>query len=221
MGFKGELAFRMKYFFLLSLVLLASTRKFCPKKKNRNECRAKQNQYKCGVFFKDLTSKVPLAWIDALPEAIVRARKEGATDRNIIALYGSNLDAESYEGDVCGETLANTRCYEQMTKVKDYDLDSCGPSFFHQKFSEISEETVGDRLCGQVHRWLKRNRDYRANGRDNIKLAFMYSECGNEWKEISSSIGGKLVPKEPLCCTNKGKFRRCDGSGQVESCGKK
>jgi len=72
-----------------------------------------------------------------------------------------------------------------------------------------------------VHRWLKRNSDYKENGRDNIEMAFMYSQCGNEWTEISSSIEGKLVPKEPLCCTNKGKFRRCDGSGQVESCGAK
>jgi len=55
----------------------------------------------------------------------------------------------------------------------------------------------------KVHRWLKRNDDYKANGRDNIEMAFMYSECGNEWTEISSSIEGKLVPKEPLCCTNK------------------
>merc|ERR1719394_1954981 len=80
---------------------------------------------------------------------------------------------------------------------------------------------MGDYLCGQVHRWLKRNDDYKANGRDNIEMAFMYSECGNEWTEISSSIEGKLVPKEPLCCTNKGKFRRCDGSQshQVGECG--
>merc|ERR1711882_34897 len=90
---------------------LVAARKFCPKERNGDECRAKQNQYKCGVFFKDLTSKVPLAWLGALPEAVVRARKEGAT-----------------EGDVCGDTLANTRCYAQMTKVKDEDLDSCGKS---------------------------------------------------------------------------------------------
>merc|ERR1712112_138318 len=178
----------------LSLVI---ARKFCPKERNGDECRAKQNQYKCGVFFKDLTSKVPLAWLGALPEAVVRARKEGASDADVISLLGSNVDAESYEGEVCGETLVR------------------------KKWSDQAEETMGDYLCGQVHRWLKRNDDYKANGRDNIEMAFMYSECGNEWTEISSSIEGKLVPKEPLCCTNKGKFRRCDGSGQRESCAKK
>jgi len=103
---------------LLLLVCCAAiavnARKFCPKERNGDECRAKQDQYKCGVFFKDLTSKVPLAWLGALPEAVVRARKEGATDDDVISLLGSNVDADSYEGDVCGDTLANTRCYAQV-----------------------------------------------------------------------------------------------------------
>merc|ERR1711993_118302 len=185
------------------VILSVNARKFCPKERNGDECRAKQNQYKCGVFFKDLTSKVPLAWFGALPEAVVRARKEGASDDDVISLLGSNVDAESYEGEVCGETLANTWCYAQMTKVKDEDLDSCGKSLVRKKWSEQAEETMGDYLCGQVHRWLKRNSDYKANGRDNIEMAFMYSECGNEWKEISSSIEGKLVPKEPLCAQTR------------------
>merc|ERR1712008_88426 len=116
--------------------LAVSARKFCPKENKWDECRAKQNQYKCGVFFKDLTSRVPLAWLGALPEAVVRARKEGATDDDVTSLLGSNVDAESYEGDVCGDTLANTRCYAQMTKVKDEDLDSCGKSLVRKKWSE-------------------------------------------------------------------------------------
>ena len=37
----------------------------------------------------------------------------------------------------------------------------------------------------KVHRWLKRNSDYKENGRDNIEMAFMYSECGNEWTEVN------------------------------------
>merc|ERR1711971_374776 len=163
---------RVKMTRLLLLVCCAAlsvnARKFCPKEKNGDECRAKENQYKCGVFFKDLTSKVPLAWLGALPEAVVRARKEGASDDDVISLLGSNVDAESHEGEVCGETLANTRCYAQMTKVKDEDLDSCGKSLVRKKWSEQAEETMGDYLCGQVHRWLKRNSDYKANGKDNI-----------------------------------------------------
>ena len=88
-----------------------------------------------------VTLQVPLAWLGALPEAVVRARKEGASDDDVIrfkiilkvpyyffyvcafenhtflsfaSLLGSNVDAESYEGEVCGETLANTRCYAQV-----------------------------------------------------------------------------------------------------------
>ena len=41
----------------------------------------------------------------------------------------------------------------------------------------------------KVHRWLKRNDDYKANGRDNIEMAFMYSECGNEWTEVRENNG--------------------------------
>merc|ERR1712018_211038 len=105
-----------------------------------------RSSYKCGVFFKDLSSKVPLAWLGALPEAVVRARKEGASDDDVISLLGSNVDADSYEGDVCGDTLANTRCYAQMTKVKDEDLDSCGKSLVRKKWSDQAEETMGDYL---------------------------------------------------------------------------
>ena len=34
-----------------------------------------------------LSSKVPLAWLGALPEAVVRARKEGASDNDVIRFY--------------------------------------------------------------------------------------------------------------------------------------
>ena len=71
--------------------------------------------YKCGVFFKDLSPKVPLAWLGALPEAVVRARKEGATDNDVIELLGSNVDGPSYDNFECGDVGANTRCYAQVS----------------------------------------------------------------------------------------------------------
>merc|ERR1711963_503868 len=73
---------------------LVTARKFCPKERNGDECRAKQNQYKCGVFFKDLTSKVPLAWLGALPEAVVRARKEGDYGRLSVRPGASLVEEE-------------------------------------------------------------------------------------------------------------------------------
>ena len=73
--------------------------------------------YKCGVFFKDLSPKVPLAWLGALPEAVVRARKEGATDNDVIELLGSNVDGPSYDNFECGDVGANTRCYAQVSFI--------------------------------------------------------------------------------------------------------
>ena len=104
-----------------------------------------------------------------------------------------------------------------MQKASTEPFDSCGKSLVRTKWSEEAEETAGDYLCGQVHRWLKRNSDYKANGKDNVDIAFMYSECGNDWKDIKSN-GVKLESTEPLCCTNQGKFRRCNGEDFNKTC---
>ena len=206
--------------FLLSLLLVAvvvQARKFCPKEKNGDKCKAKENEYKCGVFFRDLTPKVDFAWLGALPEAITRAQNDGATKKDIEDILGADVNVAGYKGDVCGDTLANSRCYAQMQKASTEPLDSCGKSLIRTKWSEQATETGGDYLCGQVHRWLKRNSDYKANGKDNIDIAFMYSQCGGEWTDIQSE-GVNLASKEPLCCTNQGKFRRCDGSDFNKTC---
>lgn len=104
-----------------------------------------------------------------------------------------------------------------MLKVSTEDLDTCGKSLIRQKWSEKAEETAGDYLCSQVHRWLKRNSDYKKNGKDNIELSFKYSTCNGDWKDIASN-GVALKSKEPLCCTKDGKFRRCDGSAFNKQC---
>ena len=44
----------------------------------------------------------------------VRARKEGATDDDVIELLGSNVDGPSYDNYECGDVGANTRCYAQV-----------------------------------------------------------------------------------------------------------
>merc|ERR1712243_312424 len=38
-----------------------------------------------------------------------------------------------------------------------------------------AEETVGDYLCGQVRRWLRKDLDFRKNGKQNINIRFGYS----------------------------------------------
>ena len=77
-------------------------------------CFHYRSTYKCGVFLKDISPNVPLAWLEAMPDAIVRARKEGATDEDIIELLGSNLDGTSYENYECGDQEANSSCYAQV-----------------------------------------------------------------------------------------------------------
>ena len=42
-----------------------------------------RSSYKCGVFFKDLSPKVPLAWLGALPEAVVRAAEKCLRNMNL------------------------------------------------------------------------------------------------------------------------------------------
>ena len=49
-----------------------------------------------------------------MPDAVVRARKEGATDEDITELLGSNLDGTSYENYECGDEEANNNCYAQV-----------------------------------------------------------------------------------------------------------
>merc|ERR1712080_765427 len=57
----------------LAILLLSAAltqAKFCPRENNGDECRANSTTYKCGVFFKDLTPKLPLTWLGALPDAL-------------------------------------------------------------------------------------------------------------------------------------------------------
>merc|ERR1711953_86529 len=51
---------------LVAALSLVEGRKFCPKERNGDKCKAKKASYKCGVFFKDLSPKVPLAWLGAI-----------------------------------------------------------------------------------------------------------------------------------------------------------
>jgi len=92
-------------------------------------------------------------------------------------------------------------------------LDSCGKNLVNTK----GRGTAGDFLCDQVKRWLKRDDDFKANGKRDIKIAFHYSECGGDWTPVNSN-GTQLYAKEPLCCTPDGKFKRCNGEYYTRSC---
>ena len=103
-----------------------------------------------------------------------------------------------------------------MKKFKSEPLDSCDKNLVNTK----SGGTIGDYLCGQVRRWLKNDDDFKANGKDNIKIPFYYSQCGEDWTPISDG-DNTLYTDEELCCSKDGLFRRCDGSAFATECPEK
>ena len=78
-----------------------------------------------------------------------------------------------------------------MTKFISEPLDSCNKNLVNTKQSQ----TIGDYLCQQVRRWLRNDDDFKANGRDNIKLPVYYSQCGKVrmkitvyWQQLLSTL---------------------------------
>merc|ERR1711862_114533 len=39
----------------------------------------------------------------------------------------------------------------------------------------------------QVRRWLRRDSDFKANGRDNIRIPIYSSHCGQDWTPVTNS----------------------------------
>merc|ERR1711874_220452 len=108
---------------------------------------------------------------------------------------------------------ANARCYTILDRQKSIALDSCDRNLINTRGSE----TIGDYLCGQVRRWLRRSSDFKENGIRDLKLPFYYSACNEEWTPITD--GSKdLYFDEELCCDPNGKFFRCDGSDYNKTC---
>ena len=101
----------------------------------------------------------------------------------------------------------------QLSKFKSDPLDSCEKSLINTR----NTGTVGDYLCGQVRRWLKRDDAFKKEGKDNIKITFEYSSCGEDWTPVNEA-GNKLYTDEDLCCTPDGRFRRCNGEAYATEC---
>merc|ERR1712130_142619 len=181
-----------------------SQAKFCPGEKNGNQCVAGDHSYKCAVFFENLTSKRPLTWIGALPDALKKAKnKEEAED-----ILGTEVTEESFSQlDSCDAKTANARCYSFLDDQKNIKLDSCDRNLINTGGST----TVGDYLCGQVRRWLRNSASFKANGIRNLRLPFYYSACNGEWTPIESQ-GEPLFFEESLCCTSQGLYEKCDGT---------
>merc|ERR1712130_85162 len=109
-----------------------SQAKFCPGEKNGNKCVAGDNSYKCAVFFENLTSKRPLTWIGALPDALKKAKnKEEAED-----ILGTEVTEESFSQlDSCDAKTANARCYSILDDQKNIKLDLRQKLDQHRRFN--------------------------------------------------------------------------------------
>merc|ERR1712020_420671 len=193
----------------LSLVALASA-KFCPGEKNGNKWVAGDHSYKCAVFFEDLTPKRNLTWIGALPDALKKARNKA----EVAEILGADVTQESFKQlDDCNNVTANARCYTILNKQRKLPLDSCDRNLINTR----GTGTVGDYLCGQVRRWLRRSEDFQENGIRGLRLPVYYSACGSDWAPVSDGDNALYVD-EPLCCNPDGKFFRCDGKKFTETC---
>jgi len=194
---------------ILGLAAAASS-KFCPGERGGNQCVAGDNAYKCAVFFENLTPKRPLTWIGALPDALEKATNQ----EEVKDILGADVTRESFDDlPTCEGKTANARCYTILDRQTDLALDSCDKNLINTRGSQ----TIGDYLCGQVRRWLRRSDDFKANGIRDLKLPFYYSACNGEWTPISNN-GDDLYFKEPLCCSPEGSFFRCDGSDYNSAC---
>merc|ERR1712105_96954 len=165
---------------ILLLLLAASVfgRKFCPGERNGNRCAAGDKAFKCGVFFYNLQGDGNLQFLAELPKALKKTKKEYWPE-----ILGDNITPATFEDNInCDATTGakayNSRCYGMFQNIVDKPLDSCDRNVLVGK----AGQTVGDYLCGQVRRWLKRDSDFQANGRRDIEIRFGYSFCKNDWR---------------------------------------
>merc|ERR1711874_137777 len=172
--------------------------RFCPKEKNKDRCKANENQYKCGVFYKRLVKRRPLTYIGALPDDLTNKNKPQWK-----RILGDTATRESFDNFPCDddkETRANSRCYTIMNRLANKDLDTCDDTLLNHRGR--GNQTLGDTLCGQIFRFLSktpRKADIFENGIKGQQVTFQYSHCGIGWKEVNND-GQPLVPKEDICC---------------------
>ena len=91
-------------------------KKFCPLEYRKNKCRARRNQFKCGVFFMNLHGqKERLRWIAALPDALV---KPSLRNSRILMRSINNVNKRDFtvlQGD-CDEWSAKSECIDIVSK---------------------------------------------------------------------------------------------------------
>jgi len=204
----------------VNLAAGAKRRKFCPKEEDGDRCKAKESQYKCGVFFKELTKRADLTYIGSLPDALTEDNKNSWAD-----ILGPNVKKDSFDEFDCedgkSEKRANSRCYSILNKLANTDLDGCEDSLFNQGEGSA---TMGDALCDQLFRFLRpikqRKTELEEEGIKNQTITFQYSQCGIDWKTVGSDEA-PLTAKHKVCChpkfhTRSMKYYRCDAPDETQ-----
>jgi len=211
--------FSTKVAILLVGLAALSSAKFCPRESRDGfQCRAKKEQFKCGIFFEDLLGGNELKWIGALPDAIRKARRKNPDlVKTIFPKVNRQPVKERYFetwSETCKASEANDKCYLLMNQIADDPLDSCKKTVGNLD----GTNTIGDVLCGQARRFLSADNQNITKGLKNQKLSFFSSICTKKWNPVSSEVDGKLEVEEMLCCDSTWKFYRCDGGDFNKGC---
>ena len=96
--------------------LVSAQERFCPRERRDGfECRAKKDQFKCGIFFEGLVDGADIKWIGALPDAIAKTRRK---DPELIKTIFPKVNKKPVEEDyfntwsnTCDASEANSKCY--------------------------------------------------------------------------------------------------------------
>merc|ERR1712126_722605 len=105
---------------VLLLLLLAAVcgvfakRKFCPRERNGDKCRAKDNTFKCGVFFYDLLGKGGYQYLTELPQAL---HKTG--EKHWKEILGDDITFETFNTSII--------CDEARGKLTTLGVTECSP----------------------------------------------------------------------------------------------
>eukprot|EP00088_Acartia_fossae_P035245 TRINITY_DN3627_c0_g1_i10.p1 TRINITY_DN3627_c0_g1~~TRINITY_DN3627_c0_g1_i10.p1 ORF type:complete len:216 (-),score=40.17 TRINITY_DN3627_c0_g1_i10:245-892(-) len=205
--------------FLIGLATSSVVAKFCPREKRDGfQCRAKDDQFKCGIFFEDLLGTGEIKWIGALPDAIAKTKRKNPELVNKIfpKVDGQPVQISYFRqwSDQCNADEANAKCYLLMDQIADDRLDSCKKTVGNLN----GDDTIGNQLCGQAKRFLRQNGKSIADGMKDQPIAFFSSTCQGAWSPVGSSQTGNLRAEERLCCDSSWKYYKCDGGDFRNSC---
>merc|ERR1712002_341944 len=100
--------------FLILLVLVfcdfGVTRKFCPRERNGDKCRAKDNAFKCGVFFYNLLDNGGYQYLAELPNALKKTKKEDWQE-----ILGEDIALSTFNTSViCDKNLLTNKAEETV-----------------------------------------------------------------------------------------------------------